>query len=161
MIKLQDIAGKELVIEDLKAELRTDALRELMELVARKRGLSALQKESYLGEILRRHERVPSGLGRGLAFPNARISDLKMPILTVGLSRRGLDFQARDGKPAHVILLYLGCSPPSEDERRMLSRLSLALADPRTAEMLGGCSTADEVWEAIVAIDGQPKVGAR
>lgn len=160
-MKLCDITGQDLVIEDLKAGLRTDALREILELVGRKRGLRLLEVETYLAEVLRRHDRIPSGLGRGLAFPNARLSDLKRPILAVGLSRRGLDFQARDGRPAHVVLLYLGRVNPPEDEGRMLGRLSRALSDPGVVELLMGSSSAEEILKALVSIDTQDSVPAR
>jgi PTS system fructose-specific IIC component len=153
MMLLRDITTKDLIQDNLRADLRTDALRELIELAGRQRGFTALERESYLAEVLKRHDRTPSGLGRGIAFPSARIEELKEPTLAVGLSRKGLDFQARDGKRAHVILLYLGRLTPSAEEREMLSRLSRALADPGTADLLLAASTANEAWDAIVAID--------
>lgn len=159
-MRLVDITGKDLIDPDLGAALRTDALRALVELLGRQRGYTALQKEEYLAEVLKRHSRVPSGLGRGLAFPNARIANLGQPALAVGLSRKGLDFQARDGKPAHVVLLYLGRAKPPEEERRMLWRLSEALSDPKPAETLVAASTVDDVWKALAAIDAPEKIGA-
>jgi PTS system fructose-specific IIC component len=160
-MRLEDIAAKDLVLLELQSVLRTDAIRELVELISGKRGYSGLVREEYLSEILRRHERAPSGLGHGLAFPNARISNLDKPALAIGLSRRGLNFQARDGRPAHVIFLYLGRSNPPDEEKRMLSCLSRALADPKTADAFMAASTLDEVWKAVLAIDGNQRVGAR
>jgi len=159
-MRLKDITRRNLVLLELESKLSTDAIRELMDLVSLRMGYARLESESILTNILRRHERAPSGLGKGLAFPNARIPRLDRPALAIGLSKRGLDFLARDGQPAHVIFLYLGRADPPEGERRMLCRLSSSLADPKTAEAFTMASTLEEVWNAILSIDGNERVGA-
>ncbi len=150
---IRDIMDKELILADLKSELCTDALRELVELIASRRGLTPLESEQCLFEVLRRHDRFPSGLGRGLAFPNARLTGIEKPLMAIGLSRDGLDFQAPDGRLAHVIFLYLGRAIPPPEERRMLTRLSASLSHSKNAERLMAASTVDELWETVMSLD--------
>lgn len=157
---LRDTTGRDLISAGLRSELPAGALRELLDLAAGRLGLEAQERDAVLAEVLKRNDRIPCGLGRGLAFPNARIAGLAAPTLAIGVSRRGLDFRARDGKPAHVIFLYLGRAEPSDEERQMLSRVSQALADAGTTEALMAASTADEIWEAVLAIDAREKARA-
>jgi mannitol/fructose-specific phosphotransferase system IIA component (Ntr-type) len=156
---MDEICGPELMVERLEASLRTDAIRELVELIGGKRGFKKLQVEEFLAEVLRRHDKTPCGLGRGLAFPNARMDSISTPCLAVGYSRRGLDCGGKDGSPAHIMLLYLGRATPSEGERAMLGRLSRAFANPAFAERLvfSGCSR--EMWEVLTSIDRETTVG--
>jgi mannitol/fructose-specific phosphotransferase system IIA component (Ntr-type) len=50
---------------------------------------------------------MATGIGNGLAVPHARLRGLAAPVVTVGLSTAGVDFDAPDGTPAHVIFLIL------------------------------------------------------
>ncbi len=150
---LQDIVPRDLIIENLTATRHADALRDMLTELGRRFGWKPGRVEDYLFEVLRRHALMPSGLGRGLAFPNARLADMSEPILMIGLSQRGLDFQAADRSLAHVVLLYLGRARPPEEERRFLSDLSAALQDGKFVELLRQATTTDEVWQSITVFD--------
>lgn len=49
---------------------------------------------------------LPSGWDNELAVPNARVNGLTRPLVVVAKSE-GIDFDARDGKPARLIILIL------------------------------------------------------
>jgi mannitol/fructose-specific phosphotransferase system IIA component (Ntr-type) len=150
---MNEISGPEFIMEKPDHPSATEAIRELAELVGKNRGWRKIQVAELLAEVLRRHEKAPCGLGRGLAFPNARTDSILTPCLAVGLSRRGLDCGGKDGGLAHVLLLYIGHASPSEGERALLGRLSRALANPTFAERLLYSGSARELWEALVSID--------
>jgi len=42
-----------------------------------------------------------------VALPHARIEGLREPIVAVGISESGIDFDAPDGKPANILFLIL------------------------------------------------------
>src|SRR5207244_9692233 len=48
-----------------------------------------------------------SGLENGVAVPHARVNGLAKPVVAVGKSDDGIDFDARDGKRARIIILVL------------------------------------------------------
>jgi mannitol/fructose-specific phosphotransferase system IIA component (Ntr-type) len=56
---------------------------------------------------------MPTGVGYGIAVPHARLEGITTPIVAVGLSRAGIDFDAADGLPAQLIFLLL--TAPSDD----------------------------------------------
>jgi mannitol/fructose-specific phosphotransferase system IIA component (Ntr-type) len=53
--------------------------------------------------------------------PHAQIAGLRMPMLAVGLSRPGVDFNAEDGALARLIVLTL---TPQEDPNAQLNILA-------------------------------------
>ncbi len=58
--------------------------------------------------LVRERERVTSsGWENGLAVPHARVNGLLGPLVVVGRVANGVDFDARDGKPAKLIILIL------------------------------------------------------
>ena len=50
---------------------------------------------------------VATGIGHGVAIPHARLDGISEPVVAVGISEAGIDFDAPDGQPAHVLFLLV------------------------------------------------------
>lgn len=103
----------------LEASTREGVIRELSELICR--GMARLDPEAISAAVLAREEMMPTGIGRGVAIPHARIDDLDAPIIAVGISPDGVDFDAPDGAPARVVFLIL---TPRQDNGAQLQILA-------------------------------------
>ncbi|MBI1929277.1 PTS sugar transporter subunit IIA, partial [Candidatus Poribacteria bacterium] len=57
----------------------------------------------------------------GVAVPHARIDGLADPVVAVGLSKEGIDFDAPDGVPAKIVFLLL---TPLHDDGAQLEILA-------------------------------------
>lgn len=68
-----------------------------------------------------REDVLHTGIGHGLALPHARIPGLAAPLVAVGISDSGVDFDSPDGEPAHVVFLIL-C--PLEDDGAQLELMA-------------------------------------
>lgn len=88
----------------LRATERRKAIRELSRVVA---GAAGLEEKEVEQAVWAREKIASTGLGRGLAIPHARMSVLSAPVVGIALSEQGIDFDAQDGKPAHIICLIL------------------------------------------------------
>lgn len=89
----------------LVATTRDAAIRELCAALAAQARLPAARLERA---VLEREALQSTGLGNGVAVPHARMRELTGgALLAVGLSERGLDFDAPDGAPAHVVFLAI------------------------------------------------------
>lgn len=73
---------------------------------------------------------MPTGIGNGVAIPHARIEGLHSPVLVLGLSAAGIDFDAPDGEPSHVIILIL--SPNNDDgvQLQILADIARTFSSP-------------------------------
>jgi mannitol/fructose-specific phosphotransferase system IIA component (Ntr-type) len=63
--------------------------------------------ERLLRIVSERERTVASGWNDEIAIPHARVNGLTRPLVVVGKSEEGIDFDAPDGKRARLIILIL------------------------------------------------------
>lgn len=85
-------------------------IEEIVKLLAVHSDVDASQAVAAVQE---REDVLATGLGDGIAVPHARVEGLVAPVIGVGISPQGVDFNAPDGKPARLVFAIL--SPPHDD----------------------------------------------
>ncbi len=128
--RLQDLLSPRLFIHRMRAGSRREAIAELCRQAALQTGLDALTLET---EVWAREEALPTGLGCGLAMPHARLEGLAAPLVVVGISDKGVDFDAPDELLAHVLVLVI---TPRKDPGAQLSLAAELAGLFRRDEML-------------------------
>ena len=108
--RLSDYLGAKGFVADLRGESRKDVIGELVQAVCA--GLE-LKVDEVASAVLDRETQGPTGLGDRVAVPHARFDSLNGPVVAVGLSQNGVDFDAPDGLPAQLIFLIL---TPRDDD---------------------------------------------
>jgi mannitol/fructose-specific phosphotransferase system IIA component (Ntr-type) len=102
-LTLKDTVTAKLFLPNLAARTRLGALREMCEVAAD----AVSNAPERLFRLVSERERVlASGWENELAVPNARVNGLTRPLVVVAKSG-GIDFDARDGKPARLIIMIL------------------------------------------------------
>ncbi len=101
---LEDLIATELLQPDLKAADREGAIQELVLMAASSAGLNARE---VADAVLARESLMGTALGEEIAVPHARLSGLARPVLVIGHSASGIDFDAPDGEPVRLIFLLL------------------------------------------------------
>ncbi len=102
--KLQDALSSKLFLRELQAVSRKEAIFELTEAACYQAGLPA---GTVAASVWAREEAMSTGIGNGVALPHARIEGLKEPLVVMGVSDSGIDFDAPDDRLAHVLFLIL------------------------------------------------------
>ncbi len=113
-----DYLGSEGFVRQLRATSRRGAIGELATALAEGAGL---QSEEVTRAVLAREQVMATGIGMGVAVPHARLEKLDQPLVGVGLSPIGIDFDAPDGIPAHLLCLIL---TPIQDDGAQLEILA-------------------------------------
>lgn len=109
--QLRDVFSARLFLPRLKALTRREAIREMANAAGESAGLDPVVVETA---VWKREEALSTGVGNSVALPNARVKGLSEPLIVVGVSEPGIDFDAPDDKPAQLIFLVL----TSEDDPR-------------------------------------------
>ena len=124
-----------LFIADLRPKKKESALQEM---ATRAHESGAVRHPELLGETLAWRERfTPSGIGKGVAIPNARSIAVVEPRLIVARSRRGIAWGSSDGLPVHLVLLTLSPSDCSEEtHHELLARALGAVRLQRSRQKL-------------------------
>lgn len=91
-------------VQRLASTARTGAIRELVQAACQSTNVDV---EEATQSVLDREETMHTGIGRGLAIPHGRLPGLAAPLIAVGFSESGIDFDSPDGDQAHVIFLIL------------------------------------------------------
>ncbi|KAB2832162.1 MAG: PTS sugar transporter subunit IIA, partial [Candidatus Dadabacteria bacterium] len=120
-LTLLDALTSKLFTRELQAFSSRMAIHELTTLACDVTGLNAGEVEAA---VLEREETLPTGIGNGVALPHARIDGITKPVVAVGLSDTGIDFDAPDDKLAQVIFLVL--TPASQPEAQLEITSALA-----------------------------------
>lgn len=105
--------------------------------------------EPALIAVLEREMIAPTGLGDQVAIPHAAVEGLTRPVVALGLSEHGIDFDAPDGRAARIVFLLL--LPPKSFERevRVLAGLARSVFDDSARTALLAAKTADEAVRCL------------
>jgi PTS system fructose-specific IIC component len=124
-----------LYISELKPRRREAALHEL---VARAHEAGVVDPPLLLRETLALREKLGStALGKGVALPNARSVSIHQPRIVVGRSSRGIDWNAPDGQPVHLVLLALSPGEFTEEMHHdLIGRAAAAVRLQRNRQKL-------------------------
>jgi len=118
---LLDALSSRLYTRDLQAFTSRMAIHELTSMACESSGLNTGEVETAVWE---REETLPTGIGNGVALPHARIGGISKPIVAVGVSDTGIDFDAPDDKLAHIVFLIL--TPASDPDIQLEITAELA-----------------------------------
>ncbi|NCO57043.1 MAG: PTS sugar transporter subunit IIA [Deltaproteobacteria bacterium] len=134
---IADHLGEEHILPELQGDTKVAVLRELCEVACRDGDVPT--HEQALSAMLEREALGSTGIGDGVAIPHAKIPDLDELRIVLGLSRKGVEFDASDGAPVH--LLFLIAAPVASKNRDHLQVLA------RLARMVRAPGFRDEVAE--------------
>ncbi len=73
---------------------------------------------------------MPTGIGHGIAIPHARLESISDPLVGLGISASGIDFDAPDGCPANLVFLLLTPTRNDGIQLELLADIAASLKDP-------------------------------
>jgi Kef-type K+ transport system membrane component KefB/mannitol/fructose-specific phosphotransferase system IIA component len=145
-LRFGDFLSAQRFLPALTATGRFAAIRELT--AAASTGTS-LDQDEVAAAVNEREEILSTGIGQGVAIPHARIRGLVQPISAVGLSAAGIDFDAPDGRPAHIVCLLLVPEGEDVDHLKILADVSRTFASERVRALALAAATYTEFRAAL------------
>jgi mannitol/fructose-specific phosphotransferase system IIA component (Ntr-type) len=122
-------------------------------LAGRHAGISA---DELLHLLLERETLGSTGIGDGIAIPHCKSQLLEAPVLLFGRSDIGVDFNAVDGRPVHLVFLLVVPEEAAGLHLKLLARLSRLLKEPSTHARLMTASTPGEIISIVTEQDRRP-----
>jgi mannitol/fructose-specific phosphotransferase system IIA component (Ntr-type) len=96
----------------LKGETKEDVISELVDRFVASGAVQEDDAADLIAEILAREEEGTTGIGKGVAMPHSRASSVvSETLIAVGLHADGVEFEATDGSPVHVVFLIASSDP--------------------------------------------------
>ena len=116
--------GPEPIVIDLLAQNRWEAIDELINQLVVHHKIKAEHRDAIAESVKKREKSMSTGIGFGIAIPHAS-SDLVGEVVgAIGRSRKGVQFDALDGKPVNLVMLFL--VPQGEFQKHVHTLANLA-----------------------------------
>lgn len=155
LIKLTEIVAPEAIVVQLKATGRDDCIAELVDaLIAANPQLSAVRAE-LLKKVLDRERLGSTGFGKGVAVPHVKHLAQSKIAAAIGLSTRGVDFNAMDKQPVYSIILLLSPENRPEEHLQAMEAIFKNLSKETFRRFLRQASTVAEVQNLLDEADNQ------
>jgi PTS system fructose-specific IIC component/PTS system nitrogen regulatory IIA component len=122
---LYDAFPPELIKIGLEAEDKDEVFEEMVDRFCQVRKNSA--REEILEALWERESKMSTGIQKGIAIPHGKISALANMHGILGISKKGIDYDALDGQPVYLLFMVLAPRTDSEDHLRLLKRLAVLL----------------------------------
>jgi len=97
--------------------------------------------------LLKRESIMSTGIGYGVAIPHVKLAQIKEFFITIGIQKRGVNWESLDSKPVYLIFLIAGPEKEQEKYLRILAQLTMVIKNPERRQQLTGISTKYEVYE--------------
>ncbi|MDR1178728.1 MAG: PTS sugar transporter subunit IIA [Spirochaetaceae bacterium] len=126
---LSSVYGPEFIKTGLEAENKDEAFEELVDYFCQVTGSNA--REEILDSVREREDKMSTGIKKGIGVPHGRTNAVDDVYGVLGISKKGVDYDALDGAPVYIIFLMLA---PEKDEAEkhlgLLKRLAELLEAP-------------------------------
>jgi fructose-specific phosphotransferase system IIA component len=107
---LVDLIRPEVIKVPLVSTTKPEVIRELVELLRDAGKISDM--EQVYDALMKRESLGSTGLEQGIAVPHAKTTAVNSLTVALGISPKGIDFQAIDGAPSKLFFLLL--APPDQ-----------------------------------------------
>ena len=124
---------------------KSEILKELSEKVSAKINFPAAK---IFNKIWKREETMPTGIQNYLALPHAKMV-IDEPVVTVAISKEGIDFSAFDRLKSKVIVLLITPTRESELQLNLLAEISNKFKDINKIENILSIENTDKIFDEL------------
>jgi nitrogen PTS system EIIA component len=147
VLKISDVMGEELIIDELSGRSKQDVLREFSDLLAENGKVG--DKDELLRILAAREALGSTGIGDGVAIPHGKVKGMKGLVLAFGRSKRGVEFDSLDGQPAHLFFLLVAPEDAPGEHLKALARISRLMKNGGFREALLRAADKKEIKRII------------
>lgn len=144
-MNLVKLLSPEQIIADLEAVEHWGAITELVSRLVTCGLLAADACKATLEALRAREQLVSTGIGGGVAIPHAFSDQVEEVVAVLGRSTQGIDFEAVDRAPVHVIVLFVVPRKNYQLHLRMLAAIAKMFNGQNITQRILGASDRDEI----------------
>ncbi|MDU4026695.1 MAG: fructose-specific PTS transporter subunit EIIC [Anaerococcus sp.] len=146
-MEIRDLLKKDLMILDLKANNKSDAIEEIASKFYKKGYIKS--KEEFINGLKEREDQGSTALGDGVAIPHSKNKTVKEPAVLFARKKEGLDYEALDGEDTFIFFAI--AAPDGENNLHVetLAQLSKMIMKGGFVDDLKTVNNSDEVYSII------------
>ena len=140
---LIDLIREDVVKVPLTSTTKEATIRELVEVLHGAGEISNV--DGVVDAVMEREAKGSTGLESGVAVPHAKTGEVSHLIIAVGVSARGIEFEALDEEPSHLFFLILAPPDQSGPHIEALAEIARLTRSKSFCNMLIEAQSAEEV----------------
>ncbi len=119
-MRLSNLIKKDLIIKETKAKTRDEIIKEVVSFLKNK---NLIHEEKVLVQkLIERENQATTAVADGIAIPHCKSKHLEEPLISLALSREGLDFNSTNKKPTYLFFFVI---TPEDQPAKHLQVLAL------------------------------------
>lgn len=130
-MKLSEIIPDGGILDDLKAAQKEEVIKEMVQALVKAGKVDEGSARKVTKALMDREELGSTGIGAGVAVPHAKHDSVSSLVGAFGRSRKGINFDALDGEPVHVLFLLLSSKSASGAHLEALAYISRLVRDEK------------------------------
>ncbi len=150
-MKITELLDKRSISLNGSPKSKSEALDQMVALMAKSGKINDV--EAYRKEVYRREEEGTTGVGEGIAIPHGKGSFVDQPGLAAMVVKDGVDYDALDGEPVHLIFLIAAPNTDDNVHLDVLSKLSVLLMDETFSQRLQEAKSPEEFLQIVDEAD--------
>ena len=145
-MEILDILAPGNVLTSVRATSKKQALQELSKHASQ---VTGLHDRTIFDVLLERERLGTTGVGRGIAIPHGKLSELDRLHGIFAVLEQPIEFDSVDDQPVDLIFLLLAPESAGADHLKALARVSRLLRDSNFCDRLRATATPGELFETL------------
>jgi len=141
-MRISELLNSDTITCGLMSQDKEGVIAELAESLAK---ISGMAVEELVRVLMDRERMGSTGIGSGIGIPHGKSKELSEPMMAFGLSRKGIDFESLDKKPAHIFFMLLTPENAPNIHLKLLAGIAKILRNEPFRQRLMMAKTPDEV----------------
>jgi len=125
---LYELFPPELIKIDLESDDKDEVFEEMVDVFCRAKQSNA--RKEILEAVHVRESKMSTGIFKGIAIPHGKTNAVEKIHGVLGISKKGIDYDALDNQPVYLIFLLLAPFRESENHLRILKRMANLVIHP-------------------------------
>lgn len=144
---LKETLSIDTVTTDLPGTDKDGVIRALLDLICKSGKVK--DPELALDDVLAHETGMSTGMEQGIAIPHAKSDAVDQLVACVGVSRRKIDFESLDRKPAQIFVMTLSPRDGTGPHVQFLAEISRLLKEAKFRKKILKAKTDEELLEIL------------
>lgn len=154
-MKLLDFILTDALIPELKSTERDEVIAELVDAAVAAKGVPKNLRDTLVEEIIRREKHGSTGFGKGVAVPHVKHEKIKKMSAAIGVSQKGVDFNALDKEPVYSVVLLLSPIDQPDQHLQAMENIFSNLQKDNFRRFLRQSDSVEAIKDLLLEADNQ------
>lgn len=148
-MNLGDILTAKQIVPELRATDRWSTIDELIGVLVDAGKIDPADREAVTAVVKKREQSMSTGIGFGIGIPHASTDLIQEVVAAFGRSKEGVNFDALDNQPVHLVTLFLVPQGQFQKHLHTLAGIAKVLRKEEFLKALEDSGTAEAIMDVV------------